>query len=123
MRAAALEGRENDLGRLGPRLAVGLLVEHQRPVVRIADADVALAGRDVAGDLAVAARRLLREIGLDAGEPFLGLGLAVMGDEGCKQRVVVNILAICAMIAVEINVAPFCRNKITLIYKSKIWQN
>jgi len=37
--------------------------------------------------------------------------------------VVVNILAICAMIAVEINVAPFCRNKITLIYKSKIWQN
>src|SRR5262249_60257707 len=83
----------DDVGRLRPRFAVGLVVEHQRPIIGIGDADVAFAGCDIAGDLAVAARWFLREIGFEAAEPFLGLGFAVMGDEGRKQRVVVNVLA------------------------------
>src|SRR5215813_14092251 len=93
MRASVLEARKDDLGRLRPRFAVGLVVEHQGPIIGIGDADVAFAGRDVAGDLAVAARWFLREIGFEAAEPFFGLGFAVMGDEGRKQRVVVNVLA------------------------------
>src|SRR5262252_5995355 len=90
MGAAVLEAWKDDLGRLRPRFAVGLLVEHQRPIISIGDTDVAFAGRDIAGDLAVAARWFLREIGFEAAEPFFGLGFAVMGDEGRKQRVVVN---------------------------------
>src|SRR5262249_5883675 len=88
-----LEARKDDLGRLRPRFAVGLFVEHQRPIIRIGDADVAFAGRDIAGDLAVAARWFLREIGFEAAEPCFGLGFAVMGDDGFKQRVVINVLA------------------------------
>ena len=93
MGASALEARQDDLGRLRPRFSVGLVVEHQRPIISIGNADVAFAGRDIAGDLAVAARWLLREIGFEAAEPFFGLGFTVMGDEGCKQRVVINVLA------------------------------
>src|SRR5262245_65174246 len=93
MGAAVLEAWKDDLGRLRPRFAVGLLVEHQRPIISIGDTDVAFAGREIAGDLAVAARWFLREIGFEAAEPFLGLGFAVMGDEGRKQCVVVNVLA------------------------------
>src|SRR5262245_30813568 len=93
MGAAVLEAWKDDLGRLRPRFAVGLLVEHQRPIISIGDTDVAFAGRDIAGDLAVAEGGFLREIGFEAAEPFLGLGFAVMGDEGRKQCVVVNVLA------------------------------
>src|SRR5262252_1985568 len=93
MRASVLEFWKDHLRRLGPRLALGLSVKHQRPVIRVGNADVAFARCDVTGDLAVAARWFLREIGFEAAEPFFGLGFAVMGDEGRKQRVVVNILA------------------------------
>ena len=93
MRAAVLERRQDHLGGVGPGLPVRLLVVHQRPVIGVGDADVALAGRDVARDFAVAARRLLRKIGLDAGEPLLGLGGAVVADVGGEQRVVVDVLA------------------------------
>ena len=64
--AAALEGRQDHLGRFRPRLLLGFVVHHQRPVIGVADADVAFAGRDVARGFAVAAGGLLREIGLDA---------------------------------------------------------
>src|SRR6516225_6078725 len=92
MRASVVEARKDDLGRLRPRFAIGLFVEHQRPIISIGNADVAFARRDIAGDLAVAARWFLREIGFEAAEPFFGLGFAVIGDEGCKQRVVINVL-------------------------------
>src|SRR4030095_7783614 len=92
MRASVVEAWKDDLG-LRPRFAVGLIVEHQRPVVGVGNADVAFAGCDVARHLAVAARWLLREIGLEAPEPFFGFRFAMMGDEGRKQRVVVNVLA------------------------------
>ena len=78
---------------VGPGLALGFLVVHQRPVIGVADADVALAGRDVARGLAVAAGGLLRQIGLEALQPFLGLRLAVLGEIGGEQRVVVHVLA------------------------------
>src|SRR5713226_2816455 len=90
--AAALEGRQDHLGSLGPRLLVRFLVVHQRPVIGVADAEVALAGGDVARGLAVAARGLLRQVGLEAPEPFLGLGRAVLDDDGGEQRVVVDLL-------------------------------
>src|SRR5262249_408155 len=90
--AAALEGRQDDLGGVGPGLLVGLVVVHQRPVIGVADADVALAGCDVARGFAVATGGLLRGIGLDALEPFLGLGFAVVADEGREERVVVGVL-------------------------------
>src|SRR6476469_8625681 len=93
MGAAPLERRQDHLRGIGPRLLVGLVVIHQRPVIGVADADVAFAGGDVSCGLAVSARRFLREVDLDALEPFLGLRLAVMSDVGCDQRVVVDVLA------------------------------
>ena len=78
---------------VGPRLTLGFLVVHQRPVVGVGDADVALAGRDVARGFAVAAGRLLREVRLQALEPFLGLRFAVLGEIGGEKRVVVHVLA------------------------------
>ena len=54
---------------------------------------IAFAGGDVARGLAVSARGLLREIGFHAAQPFLGLGLAVPGDIGREQAVVVDVLA------------------------------
>ncbi len=41
---------------------------------------IAFAGRDVARLFAVAAGGLLRQIGLQAAQPFFRLGLAVLGD-------------------------------------------
>src|SRR2546422_11068606 len=93
MRASVLEFWKDHLRRLGPRLALGLFVKHQRPVISGGNTDVAFAGRDVAGYLAVAARWFLREIGLEAPEPLFGFGFAVVDDEGRKQCVVVNVLA------------------------------
>ena len=93
MGAAALERRQDHLGGFRPRLLLGVVVHHQRPVIGVADADVALAGRDVARGFAVAARGLLRQIGLHALQPFLGLGLAVLGHIGREQAVVVDVLA------------------------------
>ena len=93
MRAAAREGRQDHLGGVGPRLALGFLVVHQRPVIGVAEADVALAGRDVARHFAVAAGRLLREVRLEAFQPFLGLRFAVLGEIRGEQRVVVHVLA------------------------------
>ena len=91
--AAALEGRQDHLGGFRPRLLLGIVVHHQRPVIGVADADVALAGRDVARGFAVAAGGLLRQIGLHAAQPFLGLGLAVLRRVGREQAVIVDVLA------------------------------
>ena len=52
-----------------------------------------LPARDVARGFAVAAGGFLRQIGLHALQPFLGLGLAVLGDVGREQAVVVDVLA------------------------------
>ena len=91
--AAAFEGRQDHLGGFRPRLLLGVVVHHQRPVIGVADADVALAGRDVARGFAVAARGLLRQVGLHAAQPFLGLGLAVLRRVGREQAVIVDVLA------------------------------
>ena len=89
MGAAALEGRQDDAGGVRPRL-LRRAVEHQPVVISVADAEVALAGRDVARGLAVAAGRPLREIGLEAAQPLLGLRLAVLDDVRGEQRDVVD---------------------------------
>ena len=66
---------------------------HQRPVIGVADTDIAFAGRNVARRLAIATGRLLREIGLQAAKPFLGLRLAVLVDHRADQGVVIDVLA------------------------------
>ena len=76
MRAAFLEGRQDDPCRLRPGLAIGFLVENQRPVVGVGDSEIALAGRDVARGLAIAAGGFLRQLGLEPAQPLLGRGFA-----------------------------------------------
>ena len=66
---------------------------HQADVIGVAEGDVADAGEDVAGLLAVAARGLLGEVRLDALQPFLGLRLALVRDHRGDQADIVEVLA------------------------------
>src|SRR5215211_8696507 len=92
MRAAVLERRQDDMNRLRPFLLLGGAVRHQADIVLVAEADIADAGGDVLRHVAVAAGRLLGEVGLDAAQPFLGPRLAVPDEESRDEADVVLVL-------------------------------
>src|SRR5690606_37037324 len=86
------EGRADHPDRLAPLvlLAAGLGVLHPPHVVGVGDADVADAGEDVAGHVAVAAGGLARQVGLDAAQPLFGLLRAGVGNHRRDQAGVVG---------------------------------
>src|SRR5690606_18893841 len=88
-------GRADHLDRLAPLVlfAAGLGVLHPAHVIGVGDADVADAGEDVAGHVAVAAGGLARQVGLDPAQPGLGPVDAGVGDHRRDQAGVVGMLA------------------------------
>src|SRR5690606_38481203 len=73
------------------RTFLGIL--HAADVIGIGDADIADAGKDVAGDVTVTTGGLARQVGLDPAQPRLGLFRTVMGDQRREQAGVVRMLA------------------------------
>src|SRR3546814_1480670 len=59
----------------------------------VGDADVADAGEDVAGHVAVAAGGLARQVVLDPAQPLLGVRGVVVGNHRREQAGVVRVLA------------------------------
>jgi hypothetical protein len=94
LRAAALERGQDHLDGVAPLPLIGpaRAAPHQPDIVGVGDADVADAAHDVARDVAVAARGLARQVGLDAAEPGLGARLAIPRQVRGDQRRVVGML-------------------------------
>src|SRR5690606_33959689 len=89
------EVRADHLDRIAPLALLGALlgVLHPAHVVGVGDADVADAGEDVAGHVAVAAGGLAGLVVLDPAQPLLGGLGAGVGDHGREQAGVVRVLA------------------------------
>src|SRR3546814_13503292 len=95
--AAAVGGehRADHLDRLAPLvlLGAGLGVLHAPDVVGVGDADVADAGEDVAGHVAVAAGGLARQVVLYPAQPLLAVRGVVVGHHRRALAGVVRVLA------------------------------